>query len=314
MALYAAAAPAMKAQAAQDGQTIRIGGPVISGYSSVWLSTLLTTASTAPYVDFVSYHQYINGQTELQSTWDTYNNSPSLYEETQDPSVGAVAVYNKVLGQTAAGKQPGGAQTPVYVTEFNTNWAFLADCCKNSPTYAPVWNALYTTDMLNSIYTGSLKVPTKLYYFAGQAYPYFCMIGVLDANMDCLYSTGATPVPYPQYYPYQLISSSEYLGLSSGGYMAKSLSTPTGGGGLATTAFYTLTQDAIVITNPTPTSYSQISVTFANPGFSTTQGTLYTVENGAQINSSPISFSTQGTSLTTTIEVPPYSVQAISLK
>jgi len=314
MAIYAAAAPAMKAQAGQDGQTIHVGGPVISGYSSVWLSTLLTTASTAPYVDFVSYHQYIYGSTELPAQWDTYTGNPSVYEETQDPSIGATAIYNKVLAQTAAGKQPGGAQTPIYVTEFNTNWAFLADCCRNSPTYAPVWNALYTTDMLNSVYNGSLNMPTKLLYFAGQAYPYFCMIGVEDSNMDCLYSTGATPVPYPQYYPYQLIAGSDYLGLSAGGYMAKSISTPTGGGGLATTAFYTSTQDAIVITNPTATSYSQISVTLANPGFSTSQGTLYTIENGSQINSTPVSFSAQGGNLTTTIEVPPYSVQAISVK
>jgi virulence-associated protein VapD len=151
-------------------------------------------------------------------------------------------------------------------------------------------------------------------YFGGSAYPWFCMIGVQDTNMDCLNSVGATLVPYPQYYTYQLLASSNYLGLSGGGYMAKTLSTPTGGGGLATTAFYTASQDAIVITNPTSTAYSQIPVTFANPGFSNTQGTLYTIENGAQINSSAISFSVQGTSLTTTIDVPPYSVQAISLQ
>jgi virulence-associated protein VapD len=96
--------------------------------------------------------------------------------------------------------------------------------------------------------------------------------------------------------------------------MAKSLSTPTGGGGLAATAFYTAKQDAIVVTNPTPTAYSQISVTFANPGFSTSQGTLYRISGGTQITSSAISFSNQGTSLTATIEVPAYSVQAISLK
>ena len=96
--------------------------------------------------------------------------------------------------------------------------------------------------------------------------------------------------------------------------MAKTLSTPTGGGGLATTAFYTATQDAIVITNPTPTAYTQISVTFANPGSTNTQGTLYQIANGAAINSSTISFAKQGTSLVTTVDVPPYSVQAISLK
>ncbi|MFZ0746664.1 MAG: hypothetical protein WAM85_19810, partial [Terracidiphilus sp.] len=100
----------------------------------------------------------------------------------------------------------------------------------------------------------------------------------------------------------------------AGGYMAKSLTPPTGGGGLATTAFYTPTQDGIIITNPTSTAYPQISVTFANPGFSSNQGTLYSIANGAQIKSTAISFATQGTSLSTTIDVPPYSVQAISLK
>jgi hypothetical protein len=314
IAIYAAAAPAMKAQAALDGTTIRVGGPVLAGYSALWLSTLLTNTSTAPYVDFVSYHQYLFGLSQLGVQWDQFTGNPSLYEETQDPSVGAFADYNKTLASVAAGMQPGGAQTPVYVTEFNTNWAFFKDCCRNDPTYAPVWNALYVTDMLDSVYNGSLKVPNKLIYFAGSAYPYFCAIGVLDTNMDCLYSAGATPVPYPQYYAFDLIASNQYLGLSGGGFMAKSISTPTGGGGLATTAFYTATQDAIVITNPTPTAYTQISVTFANPGFTNTQGTFYQIANGAAINSSAISFAKQGTSLVTTVDIPPYSVQAISLQ
>ena len=59
-----------------------------------------------------------------------------MYEETQDPSVGALANYKKVLTQIVAGKQPGGANTPVYVSEFNTNWAFFKDCCRNDNTYA----------------------------------------------------------------------------------------------------------------------------------------------------------------------------------
>jgi hypothetical protein len=102
--------------------------------------------------------------------------------------------------------------------------------------------------------------------------------------------------------------------MSAGGYMAKSISTPTGGGGLATTAFYTSTQDSVVITNPTAVSYPQITVTLVNPGFSDTQGTLYQIQNGSEITSTPISFSSNGTSRTTTIDVPPYSVQAISFK
>jgi len=314
MNIYATAAPLMKAQAAQDSVTIRIGGPVISGYSQLWISTLLTNASTAPYVDFVSYHQYIFGQSQLEAQWDKYTSIPSLYEMTQDPSTGAFANYNKTLAQVALGNQPGGANTPVYVTEFNSNWAFFQDCCRNDSTYAPLWNSLYLTDMLDSVYNGSAHVPNRLYYFAGNAYPYFCLIGVLDTNMDCLYSAGATPVAYPQYYAYQLFGASNYLGLAAGGYMAKSISTPTGGGGLATTAFYTAMQDSVVITNPTSTSYPQISVTFANPGFSDTQGTLYQIENGSEITSTPISFSSQGTSRATSIDVPPYSVQAIIFK
>lgn len=312
--IYAAAAPAMKNQAQQDGATIRVGGPVISGYSQLWISTLLTTASTAPYVDFVSYHQYIYGQSQLEAQWDKYSGIPSVYEMTQDPSTGAFANYNKVLAQVALGKQPGGAATPIYVSEFNSNWAFFQDCCRSDSTYAPVWNSIYMTDMLDSVYNGSSRVPSKLIYFAGNAYPYFCLIGVRDTNMDCLYSSGATPVAYPQYYAYQLFSSANYLGLENGGYMAKSISTPTGGGGLATTAFYTSTQDSFVIVNPTSTSYPQITVTFANPGFSDTQGTLYQIQNGSEISSTPISFSSQGTSRTTTIDVPAYSVQAITFK
>ena len=314
MALYAVAAPAMKAQAAQDGQTIHIGGPVLSGYSQLWINTFLTNPGTAPYADFVSYHQYFFGSTQLQAQWDTYSGDVSLYEATQDPSNGVLGIYNKVLGQVALGSQPGGAQTPIYITEFNTNWAFFKDCCRNDATYATVWNALYTTDLLNSVYNGSSHMPAKAVYFAGSAYPWFCMIGVQDVNSDCLYSEGATPVAYPQLNAFQVLAAPAYLGLQNGGYMAKSISTPTGGGGLATTAFYTASGDAVVITNPTPASYAAVNVTFANPGTSATQGTLYSVANGAPITSTNVSFAVQGTSLTTTIAVPAYSVQAISLK
>ncbi len=314
MSLYGIAAPAMKAQAAQDGQTIRIGGPVLSGYSQTWIDTLLTTSTTAPYVDFISYHQYFFGSQNLQVQWDKYTGDWSLYNAMQDPSNGAAGIYNKVLGRAALGKQPGGVNTPVYVTEFNTNWAFFADCCRNDKTYAPLFNALYTVYMLDSVYNGSAHVPNNLTYFASSAYPYFCMIGVPDAGSDCMYSVGANPSPYPQYYAFQLLASPAYLGLQGGGYMAKSISTPTGGGGLATTAFYTPTQDALVIVNPTPTSYPAINVAFANPGITSTQGTLYTIQNGAQINSANISFASSGTTRSATIAVPPYSVQAISLK
>lgn len=314
LAIYAAAAPVMKAQASQDKQTIRIGGPVLSGYDPSWVTGLLTNSSTAPYVDFVSYHHYLYGSSQLDAQWDTNNGFRSVYEMTQDPSVGAFGDYQRFARLVAAGNQPGGANTPIYVTEYNVNWAFFQDCCRNDPTYAPVWNALYVTDMLNAPYNGVPLPPAKLFYFAGSAYPYFCLVGVQDSNNDCLYSAGATPAPYPQYYAYQLIGSPQYLGLGNGGYMAKSISTPTGGGGLATTAFYTSSKDAILIVNPTSTAFSQVPVTFANPGFTSTEGTLYQIQNGSEITTSSVALTSSGTSRTATIDVPAYSVQAISIQ
>ncbi|HVJ08437.1 MAG TPA: choice-of-anchor D domain-containing protein [Acidisarcina sp.] len=313
MSIYAAAAPLMKQQAATDGQPIRIGGPAISGFSPIWISTLVNTSTTAPYVDFVSYHQYIFGSTNLEVQWDTYTQDNSLYQQTQDPGNGALANYNKAYALVKAGKQPLGANTPLYLTEYNTNWAFYKDCCRNDPTYGPLWNALYITDLLNSASAG-LPVPGKLVYFAGSGYPYICLIGVPDQNSDCLYSALAVPQPYPQYYAYQLISSRNYLGLVDGGHMAKSIAPPTGGGGLAITAFYNASQDAVVITNPTPAAYSQITVSLQNLGFSSPHATLYQIVNGALINSSSLALSPQGTGYAVTISVPAYSVQGISVK
>ena len=312
LAIYAAAAPLMKAQAAQDGQTIRIGGPVLSGYSAVWFSNLLTNPGTKDYVDFLSYHQYIFGSNALQAQWDSYNGNDSVYEMTQDPSNGPVGVYNRVVGQATTVGKP---NMPVYITEFNTNWAFFKDCCRNDATYAPIWNSMYVADLLNSVYTtGTAKLPEKLIYFAGSAYPWFCVVGVQNTDMDCLYSAGATPSPYPQYYAFQLLAGSNYLGLWSGGYMAKSVSPPSGGGGLIMTAFYTATQDAMLIVNPTGTSYSSIPLSFQNTGFASPNATLYQIVNGSMINSSSVSLSAAGSGYTTTISVPAYSVQAVSLK
>jgi hypothetical protein len=313
IALYAAAAPAMKQQAATDGATIRVGGPVLSGFSATWINTLLTTASTYPYVDFISYHNYLFGGGQRQVEWDTYNGAPSLYQETTDPSNGAQEIYSKVYAAVAAGKQPSPTQTPIYVTEFNTNFAFAQDCCRNDPTYAPLWNALYVTDMVNGAYSG-LPVPSKLAYFAGSAYPWFCLIGTPDQNMDCEYSRGSAPQPYPQYYMYQLLAASNYLGLSAGGYLAPTITPPTGGGGPVILAFYNATQDAIMITNPTSASYSQLPVTLLNTGLTSPQATLYQIENGTSIVASSLSLTPSGSGYTTTVTIPPYSVMGISLK
>jgi hypothetical protein len=69
-----------------------------------------------------------------------------------------------------------------------------------------------------------------------------------------------------------------------------------------------------VIVNPTGTSYSQLPIVANNLGISSPQATLYQVVNGASINSSSVSLTQQGSGYTATIDVPPHSVQAISLK
>lgn len=311
--IYSAAAPLMKQQAASDGATIRIGGPVLATYSSLWLTTLLNDPRTAPYIDFVSYHQYMFGREALQVQWDSYNGDASLYQKTQESDNGAQRIYSKVYDAVKVGSQPLGANTPIYISEFNTNWAFFQDCCRNDPTYAPLWNALYVTDLLNIAYQG-IPVPNKMIYFASSAYPWFCMIGVLDQNMDCLNSSESALQPYPQYYTFQLLSSRNYLGLVDGGYLAKSVDPPSGSGGLAVTAFYNSRQDAILITNPTSAAYSQTQVTLQNVGFGTPNATLYQIVNGALINSSSLALSPQGTGYSATVDIPAYSVQAISVK
>ncbi len=107
MAIYAAAAPAMKAAVPAGTPSIRIGGPVLSGYSQLWLSTLLNDPTTSQYVDFISYHQYFFGASQMQAQWDAHTGDISLYEATQDPSIGAAGVYGRVVAQAAAGKQAG---------------------------------------------------------------------------------------------------------------------------------------------------------------------------------------------------------------
>ena len=141
----------------------------MTNYNPTWLTPFLHDSTTAPYVDFVSFHQYFGGPSGLGVTWD--KDTPSLYDDTQNVSTGAFGDYKRVEAIVAAGAQPGGASTPIYITEYNTNWAFFQDCCKNNPTYAPLFNALYLTDLLDSVYNGVAHIPNKVHYFAGSAYP-----------------------------------------------------------------------------------------------------------------------------------------------
>ena len=306
LALYAATAPALKQQAAADGAAIRVGGPALSVPDPAWLQALLTNSSTAPYVDFISYHQYFAGSANINANWDTVR---SL---TQDATTGAAPTFVAAAKIVAAGKQPQPSQTPIYVDEFNTNWAFMKDCCRNDATYAPVWNALYVSDMLNTAYGGAPRLPGQLTYYAAVSLPYFCLVGDWNANMDCSHDSGA-PEPYPQYYAYQLMASSDYLGMNDGGNMATSVTSVPAGRGLVATAFYTSKQDSILIANPTATTFSEI-VRIENAGLSSPSAKLYQVVNGKSISSAALKLTASGSAYTATITVPPYTVLGIAIQ
>ena len=308
LALYAAAAPIIKQQAAADGANVRVGGPATSSANPNWISVLTTSPETAPYVDFISYHNYIGGKDELGAKWDENAGLPGLYEMTQDSKTGAAAVYIKA----SEALKTHGAK-PVYIDEFNTNWAFSADCCRDDPTYAPVWNALYVSDVLNTVYWAGTRVPGQLTYYSANTHPYFCIVGDLDAAMDCNLSTDQDPAPYPQYFAYQLMASGDYLGMNQGGYMAASVSPVTRGTGLATTAFFDTSQDSILIVNPTANSYSE-GVTVMNSGLSGATATLFQVVNGNSITSAPLPVKSSGATINMSVAIPPYSVIGIVLK
>jgi Glycosyl hydrolases family 39 len=125
LALYAAAAKAMRAQAAADGVSIKIGGPTISNltYAQEWIGTLLSNVSTAPNVDFVTYHQYLTGDRQIWSGMDW----SMLYSFTQSTTRGEGYYYNQILNLVRNGSQPNRRSTPIYVTEYNDNWVFAQD-------------------------------------------------------------------------------------------------------------------------------------------------------------------------------------------
>ncbi len=319
MQLYAATAPLMRAQAAADAAAsglpaARVGGPATAGMQSSWMSAMVSDPVISQNIDFLSYHDYLFSNHETGTQWDSYNGVVSVYQRTQDSGVGPLHSYAFATRLAAAGQQPQGKNLPIYSSEYNLDWAFLKNCCANDPTYSPVWNSMYAADMLNSVYDGAPNVPGHIVYFAATAVPYFCLIGQIDANMDCAYPSGSAPQLYPQYYAYQLLGAANYLNLEAGGYMAKSVSPATLGNGLVVTAFYTSGLDAVVLINPNQNTLTNVTVSLNNTGLTSAQGTLYTIVNGQSIQSTPITLQGQsGTSYTATVTIGPYSVQAISV-
>jgi hypothetical protein len=305
VSMFAAAGQAMHTQAAADGRTIRVGGPAISQLSQApaWITTLLSTGSTEPYVDFVSFHLYVTGQNNINAGMDW----SQLYSTTQG-SRGLAYYYKMIEPYVRAGFQRNAASTPIYISEYNDNWAFTVDCCRNDPTYGPLWNALAVADFLNVVYNGATAVPSQLSYF-DSAGSYFCLLGRWDWDMDC---DTSQLTPYPQFYALQLFASPQYLNLQAGGHMAASVSPGTTTSGLDTTAFYTSSGDNLVIVNPTATYYGSVSVSLTNLGFSASSGTQYFV-NSSSITSQSVPLTPISRGYSTKVAVPAYSTVAISI-
>jgi hypothetical protein len=318
LAIYAAAAPLMKAQAKTDGVSIRVGGPATAG---VAMTSLLTDPRTAPYVDFYSYHTYLAGPTEIQQgmTWDGAGGTPSLLSMILNSSTGEQAQYAQVLAAVQLAKTPLGTLTPIYLDEFNEDWSFNPDCCRNSPTYSPLYNSMVVAQILNSAFTGANQLPGKMLYYSAASNPSsFCLRGIADAAMDCARSDAtATASPYPQLYTYQLIAAPGYLDLMDGGHMAKSitLSSAAKAQGLVVTGFYTATTNSILIINPTASSFGGVTLQVSNSGLTRPQSTLFTLNSvNMKISSWPVSLVSATNGSQATFDIPPHSVLGMSLR
>jgi len=309
VSMFAAAASAMHAQAKADGESIRTGGPVISriALAPVWIPALTNNDSTAPYVDFVSFHLYVTGQINIDlgmTWWD-------LYSTTQSSAHGLIHDYNLIEPLVRAGQQPNAASTPIYISEFNDNWAGSPDCCRNDPTYGSLWNTVAMTDFLNVVYNGATTVPSRLVYFNVSGYRYFCIMGEWNSKMDC---NPSVMEPYPQFYAYQLFASPDYLDLQAGGNMAVSVSSANTSA-LETTAFYTSSADSVVVVNPTSTTYSKLNITLTNPGLTSPTGTVFLLDNPhGKIASESVALRSISGGYAATVEVPPHSTVALSVK
>ena len=296
MKLYAAAAPLMRRQIGNDNAVARVGGPVTANLSSTWFSTFLSDPIASKNVDFVSYHKYLGYTTLINQgmNWDGSGGHPSLWQLEQSTTGGFAATYKRIAALVLNGRQSNPAGTPIYVTEYNDNAAFTtADCCRNSPTYSPLFNAMYIADMLDTVYSG-YNAPAQHYYFAGNVSGgAFCLIGAINTAMNC---SSSSPLPYPQYYTYELLAHPFFLNLNAGGRMPASVSPLPGASGLVVTGFWTAKSDAIVIVNPTGSDIST-TVTAKNTGTTKTSVTKY------WINAATYSSSTKIPSLTVTFTV-----------
>lgn len=249
-------------------------------------------------------------------TWNGANGTPSLFSLIMNPSTGLQARYLQAYAGVKVAKTALGAKTPIFFDEYNDDWFFSPDCCRNSPTYSPLFNSIAVAQMFNSVYHGAAEVPAKMIYFSA-AQQDFCILGIVNAAMNCNKAvTGAQAQPYPQWYTYELMFAPSFLDLENGGHMASSitLSSAASGQGLIATAYYTGTTDSILIINPTATPHSGVTVQINNPGLSP-PATLYTIDAlNPKVSVWPAGTISVSGGLQATFDINGYSVVAIALK
>ena len=313
-AIYAAAGPLMRQQAARDHVSIEIGGPALANikvFATTWIPALVNDPTIAPYLDFISYHHYIGTKDKDMVTGGL--------AAVQDISTGAASEYEYIASVVRAGRQPNARSTPIYIDEYNAgNDSSSGDVgsFRNSQKYGALWNTLFVADLLNTVidtrssHGAAQSLPTDLTYFTASNPPpgEFCMFGDYDGSMDCSYS--ANSKPYPAYYAYLLLGGSNYLDITNGGYVANSVS---GSGQLVVSGFYTKAKDDILIVNPTGQNYSP-TVLAQNPGSVKDTASLYILnEANLQISTQQITLSSGSNGYSVTVSVPAYSTVAIAL-
>jgi len=313
-AIYAAAVLHMKQQAQQDHMLIKVGGPALAVprlHASTWLAALVNDPTIAPNIDFISYHNYFRIRHA-----DTWSNTLGLM---QDPTAGVAALFENVSSIVQKGKQPNAQSTPIFLDEYNTTTS-LTDCCRNNKTFALLWNALFVTDLLNSVndtsspYGPAHSFPSGLAYFSvvpeTPTASQFCLFGTWNSAMNC--AQNGSIQPYPQYYTYRLLSDSRFLDITNSGYITNAVSVKTAG--LVVSGFYTSTKDDVLIVNTSGTAYSQLTISLQNPGLVQPKSSVFTLNQGnPQISTSPITLSGGSGGYTATINVPAYSTVALSL-
>jgi len=307
--IYVAAARAMKAQAKADGAEIRIGGPAMSNIlpTENLLAQFVGNPQASPYIDFISYHYYVE---PAQYNWG--DPIIGLLAKSLGAGFGFASGYNDVYQQVARGLRPSAELTPIMITEYNDSPDFGTNCCRNSPVYSPLFNSIAVSELLNSVYRGVPQVPATLSYFGARSYySSFCLLGTVGT--DCSWSGGRLDA-FPQYYAFQLISSPKYLGLSSGTYLIPSR--PSLPDGIIGSAFYNASSCSLLLINPTDKVYSQTEILFSNVAIPASRATMFLLnENNPNITISSLPLSHLSPQIYyATVDLPPNSVVGLKLE